>query len=574
MTEAILILTFSPVQSFIIEARRASDLYSGSHILVELAKAAAKSIEARGSLIYPAKISDDVPNKLVARIQWERAKQTADTARQALLSEWERIAKNAKSRMQERGFQIDPTWEEIWKRQIGKDFLWEIYWAASSLEDRSYRDAYDEASRALDAIKRSRTFIPTEELDFKDSLSGKREALHIAKQDAKSYWTAISDSPRITASKLRPNGRERLDAIGAIKRFGEISERRRYFNSTSSVAASYFLKDARLHLMNYRLKIEKLLGRYRYEVPNSDPIWPYDGDLLFMETLKEDRLMDSYGGIAEPRLLPEARSALRDVYERVHSAPSPYYAIILLDGDNMGEQIKICLDQSDPEESHKAFSQKLFRFSEHVRSSMEAGTLIYSGGDDVMALVPLVNALPMAQQLANDFKKITEGSTASSGIAIAHHLYPLYAALEAARQAERDAKRVQDKAAVCVYVLKRSGEQSKMCSRWVSLGENLNNMIERFKEGSISSRFAYDAISSAYALNQSDEKFRAEIKRLLMRHRIEEHPNAPDPKMLAMQLSDWAQSMPDKSEELGRWLAFARFVAQGGDERCSYFSNL
>lgn len=573
MIDSILILTFSPVQSFILEARRASDLYSGSRILVELAKAAAKSIQARGSLIYPAKISDDVPNKLVARIQWAQARQTADSAQQALLNQWEKIAKNAKAKMQEIGFQIDPIWEKIWKRQTRTDFLWEIYWAASSLEGRSYRDAYDEASRALEATKRSRTFIPTEEFDFKDSLSGKREALHTAKQDAKPYWIAISGSPRITASKLRPNGRERLDAIGAIKRFSE-TDGRQYFNSTSTVAASYFLKDAHPYLTNYRQKIEKLLGRYRYGVPNGDPTWPYDGDLLFMETLKEDRLTDSYGGIAEPRLLPEARRALSDVYKLAHSAPSPYYAIILLDGDNMGEQIKRCLDQSDPEKSHKAFSQKLSHFSEHVISSMVPGTLIYSGGDDVMALVPLYGALPTAQKLAREFETITEGSTASAGIAIAHHLYPLYATLEAARQAERDAKRVQDKAAVCVYVLKRSGEQSKMCSRWVSLGENLNNMIERFKEGSISSRFAYDAISSAYALNQSDEKLRAEIKRLLMRHRIEEHPNAPDPKMLAMQLSDWAQSMPDKSEELGRWLAFARFVAQGGDEGCSYFSNL
>lgn len=565
MIDAVLILTFSPVQSFILEARRASDLYSGSHILVELAKAAAKSIEARGSLIYPAKISEDVPNKLVARIQWAQAKQTADSAQQALLSQWEKIAKNAKAEMQGVGFQIDPVWEEIWRRQTGKDFLWEIYWAASSLEGRSYRDAYDEAGRALDATKRSRTFIPTEEFDFKDSLSGKREALHTAKQDAKQYWTAISGSPRITASKLRPNGRERLDAIGAIKRFSETGGRQ-YFNSTSTVAASYFLKDAHPYLANYRQKIEKLIGGCLYKVPNNDPVWPYDGDLLFMETLKEDRLTDSYGDIAEPRLLPETRDALNDIYKRVGSPPSPYYAIILLDGDNMGEQIKRCLDQSNPEESHKAFSQKLSCFSEHVRSSMRAGTLIYSGGDDVMALVPLVNALPMAQQLANDFRKITEGSTASAGIAIAHHLYPLYAALEAARQAERDAKRVQDKAAVCVYVLKRSGEQSYLRSSWTSLDGNFNDLVTRFKEGSISSRFAYDAICSAYALNQSDEIFQAEIKRLLMRHRNEGHPNAPDPKALAMQLRTWAQSMPGKSEELGRWIAFARFVAQGGDE--------
>jgi len=86
------------------------------------------------------------------------------------------------------------------------------------------------------------------------------------------------------------------------------------------------------------------------------------------------------------------------------------------------------------------------------------------------------------KKLANDFKIITEGSTASAGIAIAHHLYPLYAALEAAHQAERDAKKVQDKAAVCVYVLKRSGEQSNIRSSWASLDGNFNDLVTRFKK--------------------------------------------------------------------------------------------
>ena len=40
MPDAVLIFTFSPIQSFIAEARRASDLYVGSQILVRLAKAA------------------------------------------------------------------------------------------------------------------------------------------------------------------------------------------------------------------------------------------------------------------------------------------------------------------------------------------------------------------------------------------------------------------------------------------------------------------------------------------------------------------------------------------------------
>ncbi|MGH7963653.1 MAG: type III-B CRISPR-associated protein Cas10/Cmr2, partial [Candidatus Binatia bacterium] len=73
MSDAVLIFTFRPVQSFIAEARRASDLYVGSQILVCLAKAAGQVMMQRGTLIYPVALGDDVPNKLVARVNWEDA---------------------------------------------------------------------------------------------------------------------------------------------------------------------------------------------------------------------------------------------------------------------------------------------------------------------------------------------------------------------------------------------------------------------------------------------------------------------------------------------------------------------
>lgn len=86
MNDAVLIFTFSPVQPFIAEARRTSDLYVGSQIPVHLAKAAARVIQQRGTLIYPAMLSDDVPNKLVARVAWQEAESIAEEAKKALLA--------------------------------------------------------------------------------------------------------------------------------------------------------------------------------------------------------------------------------------------------------------------------------------------------------------------------------------------------------------------------------------------------------------------------------------------------------------------------------------------------------
>jgi CRISPR-associated protein Cmr2 len=66
MTSAVLVFSLGPVQSFIAEARRAADLFVGSTILSELAKAAAQTIGTT-KLVYPAPVTGvNVPNVLVA----------------------------------------------------------------------------------------------------------------------------------------------------------------------------------------------------------------------------------------------------------------------------------------------------------------------------------------------------------------------------------------------------------------------------------------------------------------------------------------------------------------------------
>jgi CRISPR-associated protein Cmr2 len=580
MTDSLLIFTFSPVQSFIAEARRAADLFVGSEILSRMAAAAGRVLRDKGTLVYPASLEGkDTPNKIVVRVPFEEAEKIAESAKGKLLAEWQGIAGAANTRLGNFQPTPDDEWEGIWKRQIEERPIWEVYWAVCRMEGDSktaYADAYRHASRALDAAKRSRLFVAVEESGLKDSLSGKREALHTEKQNARDYWKKIG--PQVKASKLRPEGRERLDAIGAVKRFSDLAERN--FLSTSSVAAHEFMARARPFLAAYRPYVEALLGDRRLHVRN-DEIWPYDNDLLFAETLTKDRLKDSYG-LTEPDegRLRAVQAALKEIYKNVGPRPTPYYALIRIDGDSMGKHIDGLLESSEPEEAHREFSKALTRFAGAVQRIVEEelgpGFLIYNGGDDVLALAPLAQALPMAQKLAHEFNTIT-GRTASAGIAIAHHLYPLDAALEAARAAEKHAKKAfgDDKAAVCVRALKRSGETVEVSSQWAALSDNFEKLVAFFSEETLgkgsplSSRFAYDVIRSAYALNEADDKFEAELKRLLGRHRNDKHPNAPEPKEWAGKLRTWAGSMPEKSEkseELGRWLALARFVAGGGRE--------
>ncbi|MCL6645685.1 MAG: type III-B CRISPR-associated protein Cas10/Cmr2, partial [Dehalococcoidia bacterium] len=466
-------------------------------------------------------------------------------------------------------------WTAIWQRQAPGP--WEVYWAAAPLRDgtgeAAYANAYRVADRVLAATKRTRAFVQAEEPGLKDTLSGSRSALRLKARDARQYWADIA--ARVTAAKLRPYGRERLDTLGAVKRFSDLAEQT--FLSTSSVATADFLVRARqaapAALQTYRDAVQSLLGQHAYRV-RSDADWPYDGDLFYLETLTSASLEDRYGlaGLTVAALEP-ARRELRALHAAAGGPPSPYYGIVVLDGDSMGERINELLKEDDPLTAHRDFSKCLARFVNAVIdiAPKHQAQPVYNGGDDVLALAPMAEAVPFARALAARFQEIT-GGTASAGIALAHHLSPLDAALRAARTAETLAKGVTGKNAVCLTVVKRSGETIEVRSPWKAMGSHFEDLIRLLRDGALAGRFVADVAVSVSALPEEDDLLRAELRRLLRRHRSPTHPDAPDPEAWAGQLAEWARALPaggddeGRAAEFARWVGAAAFVARGGGE--------
>ncbi len=568
-SDAVLIFTFSPIQSFIAEARRAADLFTGSAILSELAKASAKAI-GHSRLVYPASLNADAPNVIVAIVPDAQAQNIASNAQQAFLTRWQTIADSA--RCQFSGL-TDQTFDAIWQRQC--DRYWETYWAVATIDEKGYAEAYNRARQALDAAKRSRLFDQVEEPGIKDTLSGVREALHPVNQttyqQVKQFWHSVATKKNLSPAKLRPEGRERLDAIGAIKRFCDIADRQ--FPSVSTVAALDFIQrakhQARNQLGEYRQAVEKLLGQHAYR-PSNDPDWPFDGDLLYLETLTPHRLEDSYGlKQPDPQNLIDARKHLKALYEAVNDTPSTYYAVLALDGDSMGERISACLLQPNPQQAHRQLSASLADFADEVGKIFQniPSCLIYNGGDDVLAFLPLSQALTMAGALVQAFIDVAKNKaptpgTASAGIAVVHHLHPLDAALRAARDAEKHAKRVDGKNALCVTVLKRSGEHETARVKWDGLPVVVE-LIEQLKSGGLSSRFISDAVLSLRAIPASEPAMlEDELRRQIHRHRDEAKLSSSDVNVLAQSLTTWTLSLPGQIEELRRWLGVARFIAR------------
>jgi len=176
----------------------------------------------------------------------------------------------------------------------------------------------------------------------------------------------------------------------------------------------------------------------------------------------------------------------------------------------------------------------------------------------------------LAQALAKEFQDVT-GGTASAGIAVAHHLYPLGAALQAARQAEASAKQFENgrtqrkKDAVCVCALRRGGETLEARSSWDPVEGTFAEVVSLFAEQALSSRFAYDVARAAYALPQAEESFRAELRRLIQRHRNPRAAAGPTPEQWSDGLTEWAMSLPEQTWGLACWLMLARFLAQRGE---------
>ena len=87
--------------------------------------------------------------------------------------------------------------------------------------------------------------------------------------------------------------------------------------------------------------------------------------------------------------------------------PGHYLAILVADGDRMGKIISYIEERPE----HRNLSKKLAEFAKDARKIVDndnRGCLIYSGGDDVLAFVPLDYCLQAARDLHDCFGKHLE----------------------------------------------------------------------------------------------------------------------------------------------------------------------
>lgn len=478
--------SIGPVQEFIASARRSRDLWFGSWLLGELSKAAAQAIVKRckvQSLIFPHTPDPNdldpgsdfgVVNKILAVVDDPGSVDAEVVA--AMQQRLRDIMTDAyKNVPRDENFLEDRAISQVMD-------LPEYYSAAAPLESVNYKQTRDRVERLLLARKTTREFGPTVEWADtvpKSSLDGLRESVIHER-----LYGSLSARDLYRSYGVRPG--ERLCGVGLLKRRGNRGGKESFF-STSHVAALPLLhaltdKEAADRYIE-ALKGLGLADRDFNTVPISagNPVHPafgrHDGQLLFEERLKEYFENDAAN-------LKTAKSALNLFLTEALEGkrPLPYYALLHGDGDRMGKAIELITDIPQ----HRGLSGQLTAFAGTARSIVEAhsGWLVYSGGDDVLAFVPLHTALECAGELARVFAgglanfpdKSGKTPTLSIGMAVAHHLDPLSDALVLARKAEKIAKG-QGGNSLSVIVSKRGGPDLTVTGPWGEFDQRLADFV-------------------------------------------------------------------------------------------------
>jgi CRISPR-associated protein Cmr2 len=346
-----------------------------------------------------------------------------------------------------------------------------------------------------------------------------------------------------------------------------------------------------------------------------------DGEWLYEESISCEKIEREYGiKIKDKREVENLKKALENFLEKSKKfglKPSKYYAIIAMDGDSISDWLsgknapklsEIIHPSIELEKELKEIKRPLgpalhislstamrnfaLSITKRVVEERYYGKLIYAGGDDVLAFLPLEDLLNVIRELrllysGDNFKDgginsgggyvaignrtymmMGEKASTSAGIVIAHYSHPFSHIAEEVHQVlKEEAKKVKDKDAFAIYLLKRAGEPLQTVSKWKYNGMDVIKTIIEVKNCLLN-----DYISSRLLYIIKDEKLgmeglsidakKGELERLINRH----SKDVEEVKSIKENLLNLLNGI-DNYEKEGSWekianlLLLSRFIA-------------
>ena len=522
-----------------------------------------------------ARMAPSLPHRFVAAVPWGAGGTEAEALRQACLDAahagWRRLAGAVREQVDPYFRPLDQHWDRLWHPQIESalDFRVAVLPARELSDDRlarlfgekdfpsawpeaqrirdlaeaipfAHRPTYDqesagrwqaqmELSARLMAATRAARHVPESSgpgsgaSPGKCTLFGSWEQMGPCKfRESRDFWRTATSRVFVSGVRLRRD--ERLCAVALTKRFAgpallasefEITHKDLRFPDTATVAAADWLASARIAPEHERSRHGNWSGlwlhwRERHQVQN------------------------------EPEVPEDLWRRIRNARRQLGGPPSSYYAVIALDGDEMGRWLagqktpplrdllhpklrRYFAELEDPRAEgglaarrpvgpalHGAISAALAAFATEVAPRIVAkhnGTMIYSGGDDVLAICPVATALGCTHDLRQAFsglddptsdgwrdcggrRRITmgDGASLSGGLAVIHYHEDLRLALETARVGEDRAKQA-GRDLLDVVTARRSGEIAHAICPWPST-RWLDGLRGQFASGA-SDRWTY-----------------------------------------------------------------------------------
>ena len=553
----ILHFTIGPVQGFIEQARRTRDFWAGSFLLAWLSAIAMKEAEDRGAEIVFPKIDGDnmmaalrsgsgegppigtVPNRFKALVS---ADFNPEWISHAVLNAWTALGEAVWN-----GFiakllpQLGNDTRGIWERQISG--FWELFWIMDGdPKDRSDGDW-------IDLRKNWRSHRPSKERGDHCTMMGDWQEISgwtgyadrlERKNRQREFWDALRTQDAIGSLNLVEN--ERLCAIALVRRLFPLLAKNTLrsvslwetgagWPSTGHMAAVRWIADAvgkapspcRAYFDFVANELVPQAGEERRRWSRAERRTPVrclrdmqpfpdfaglDANLFFRDNLINRRTVplpddpDQGVGPTRKRLLAENDKLVKALkLAPLPGQPRPYYALLRMDGDHVGALLK--------KRDERVVGAALAEFASEAQNIVfdGDGVVVYAGGDDLLALLPLDSAICVARQLEQAYRGCFENRpdgdgarpTTSASIVIADQHEPLRGVLRQSQLAlERVAKAENGRDSLVIVLLKPSGLAAQWVQRWIEpnsgrfIPDALLMLTQRIRDDrDISARFSY-----------------------------------------------------------------------------------
>jgi len=506
MEKFLFLFTIAPVQSFIAQARKTQDLYSGSLLLSTLIKEAAEQLGQlsgvqKSEIIFPdfGNIKS-APNRFIAEIECDNLSKTGKALKEYVLEQFRKKANAALGNT------------KINAAQGQVDNFLQVYWAAVPHDGMDYMKDYDRLEKLMAAVKNTRIFKQYHQpLGLKCSLCGERVAI-IHRYSKNRIGRTATGAQKLPDTDNRLIVNEGLCAVCWTKRASsKWSGGNTEFPSTAGIALTHSLEKLKIEFPMVKESIKFLL--------NADHQLIYPENLTKSYFEKHD--IDFDLAQAQRHL-----NAIRDAAKSKDIYLPKYYALVMLDGDNVGDWMagrlhdKTKFPDDQLRQFHEGVTNKLGGYAKAISDYFEdkilgasRGKLVYAGGDDVLAFVNLFHLTETLERLRDNIPQLdgTGKYTASAGVVIAHYKIPLSEVLKWAHITEKKAKNELDanKDKLAISVLKHSGEIVQCTTPWEIDDSYLqlrifDTLIELWDKNVLSSKFIQVLLETFYKLIDDD----------------------------------------------------------------------